>query len=215
MKSQSGVYWNNVASKEFHTFELLPYHVHRAMELEQTVCVKRLRETFSVEVVKTAVLFGVQKLGYGEPTDEQKLILQAFLAGKAFFACLPTGSGKSLCYAALPSAFEYLRSKSKENRLQGQIPSSCIVVVVSPLTALMVDQVAMFKNRGLQAAFVGKEQIDERIRQQVEKGVFSLVFMSPESLLKVLRWREMFRSKIYQDNLVGLIVDEAHCVEKW
>ena len=103
----------------------------------------------------------------------------------------------------------------KENRLQGQIPSSCIVVVVSPLTALMVDQVAMFKNRGLQAAFVGKEQTDERIRQQVEKGVFSLVFMSPESLLKVLRWREMFRSKIYQDNLVGLIVDEAHCVEKW
>ena len=88
-------------------------------------------------------------------------------------------------------------------------------MVVSPLTALMVDQVAMFKNRGLKAAFVGREQTDESIRQQVEKGVFSLVFMSPESLLKVLRWREMFRSRIYQDNLVGLIVDEAHCVEKW
>ena len=184
------------------------------MEPEQSVCVKRLRETFSVEVVNTAMLFGVQKLGYDEPTDEQKHILQAFLAGKDVFACLPTGSGKSLCYAALPSAFEYLRSKSKEN-LQGQIPSSCIVVVVSPLTALMVDQVAMFKNRGLKAAFVGREQTDESIRQQVEKGVFSLVFMSPESLLKVLRWREMFRSRIYQDNLVGLIVDEAHCVEKW
>ena len=64
------------------------------MEPEQsvTVCVKRLRETFSVEVVNTAVLFGVQKLGYDEPTDEQKHILQAFLAGKDVFACLPTGS---------------------------------------------------------------------------------------------------------------------------
>ena len=73
----------------------------------------------------------------------------------------------------------------------------------------------MFEKRGLKAAFVGKEQTDENIRQQVEKGVFSLVFMSPESLLQVLRWREMFRSTIYPDNLVGLVVDEAHCVEKW
>ena len=71
--------------------------------------------------------------------------------------------------------------------LQGrQITSSCIVVVVSPLTALMVDQVSMFKKRGLKAAFVGKEQTDYSIRQQVEKGVFSLVFMSPKSLLQVL-----------------------------
>jgi len=44
---------------------------------------------------------------------------------------------------------------------------------------------------------------DESIRQQVEKGVFSLVFMSPKSLLQVLlQWREMFRSRIYQDNLL-------------
>jgi len=179
------------------------------------VCVKRLREKFPVEVVKAAVLFGVQALGYDEPTDEQMHILRAFLVGSDVFACLPTGSGKSLCYAALPSAFGYLRSMSKGNLQGRQITSSCIVVVVSPLTALMVDQVSMFEKRGLKAAFVGKEQTDESIRQQVEKGVFSLVFMSPESLLQVLRWREMFRSTIYQDNLVGLVVDEAHCVEKW
>ena len=185
------------------------------MESQQTVCVKRLREKFPVEVVKAAVLFGVQALGYDEPTDEQMHILRAFLVGSDVFACLPTGSGKSLCYAALPSAFGYLRSMSKGNLQGRQITSSCIVVVVSPLTALMVDQVSMFEKRGLKAAFVGKEQTDENIRQQVEKGVFSLVFMSPESLLQVLRWREMFRSTIYQDNLVGLVVDEAHCVERW
>ena len=184
------------------------------MEPHVTVCVKRLREKFPVEVVKAAVLYGVQALGYDEPTEEQMRILRAFLVGSDVFACLPTGSGKSLCYAALPSAFGYLRSQSKGN-LPGQVPSSCIVVVVSPLTALMVDQVSVFENRGLKAAFVGKEQTDESIRKQVEKGVFSLIFMSPESLLQVLRWREMFRSRIYQENLVALVVDEAHCVEKW
>ena len=185
------------------------------MESQQTVCVKCFCEKFPVEVVKAAVLFGMQALGYDEPTDGPMHILRACLVGSDVFACLPTGSGKSLCYAALPSAFGYLRSMSKGNLQGQQITSSCIVVVVSPLTALMVDQVSMFEKRGLKAAFVGKEQTDENIRQQVEKGVFSLVFMSPESLLQVLRWREMFRSTIYQDNLVGLVVDEAHCVEKW
>ena len=49
----------------------------------------------------------------------------------------------------------------------------------------------------------------------VVAGDFQLVYMSPESLLCVLQWREMFRSKIYQKNLVAAIVDEVHCVEKW
>ena len=145
-----------------------------------------------------------------EPTDEQKHNLQAFLAGRAVFVWFTTGSGKSLCYVALPSALEYKWFKSKEN-LQGQILSSCIIVVVFPLTALMVDQVAMLKNRGLKAAFVGREQTDESIHQQVEKGVFTFVLMSSESLLKILCWREIFRSRLYQDNLVGLL----RCIKAW
>ena len=99
------------------------------MESQQTVCVKRLREKFPVEVVKAAVLFGMQALGYDEPTDQQMHILQAFWFGSDVFACLPTGSGKSLCYAALPSAFGYLRFMSKGNLQGREITSSCIVVV--------------------------------------------------------------------------------------
>ena len=75
----------------------------------------------------------------------------------------------------------------------------------------MVDQVAMLKNRGLKSAFVGGKQTDERIHQQIEKGVFTFVFMSPESLLKVLCWREIFRSRLYQDNVVGLL----RCIKVW
>ncbi len=67
----------------------------------------------------------------------------------------------------------------------------------------------------MKAAFVGKDQKDESIKEQVLKGEFELVFMSPESMLRVLKYREMFRSAVYQKNLMCLAIDEAHCVEKW
>ena len=63
--------------------------------------------------------------------------------------------------------------------------------------------------------FVGKDQTDEGIKADVVKGKFSLVYMSPESMLTVLKYREMFRSSTYQQNLVCLAVDEAHCIDKW
>ena len=59
------------------------------------------------------------------------------------------------------------------------------------------------------------EQHDEAIKQAVVSGEYQLVYMSPESLLGVLQWREMFRSVAYQECLVAIAVDEAHLVEKW
>ena len=79
----------------------------------------------------------------------------------------------------------------------------------------MLDQVAKFTKRGLLAAHVGKNQKDFKVRVDVEEGKYQLVFMSPEALLLNLTWREMFRSHVYRQNLAGLIVDEAHLVEKW
>ena len=67
----------------------------------------------------------------------------------------------------------------------------------------------------MKAVFVGKDQKDESVTEQVLKGEFELVFMSPECMLRVLKYREMFRSVTYQKNLMCLTIDEAHCVEKW
>ena len=67
----------------------------------------------------------------------------------------------------------------------------------------------------MKTAFVGKDQKDENVKEQVINGEFELVFMSPESMLRVLKYREMFRSAAYQKNLMCLAIDEAHCVEKW
>ena len=80
---------------------------------------------------------------------------------------------------------------------------------------LILRQVKKYGDRGVKAAYVGKDQKDETIKQQVLKGEFQLVFMSPKSVLRVLKYREMFRSIAYQKNLVCLAIDEAHCVEKW
>ena len=70
-------------------------------------------------------------------------------------------------------------------------------------------------SRGLLAAHVGVTQKDVKVKKDIEKGKYRLVFMSPESLLLNLTWCEMFRSCVYRENLAGLVVDEAHLVEKW
>ena len=90
----------------------------------------------------------------------------------------------------------------------------CIVLVVSPLSSLMEDQVSTFHKKGLScvALHCGENQA---IMYRVISGEFQIVYLSPETLLQDLRVREMFRSDVYMDNLVALVVDEAHCIHTW
>lgn len=72
-----------------------------------------------------------------------------------------------------------------------------------------------YGSRGVSAAFVGRDQRDQSVVNEVIQGCYSLVYISPESMLTNLKFREMSRSDVYQHNLVCLAIDEAHCVEKW
>ena len=173
--------------------------------------VPRLKQWVSEEIVHVAILNAVQRLGYDSPTDEQSQALRQIVLGKDVFVSLPTGSGKSLCFAALPYVFESLRKANSRD----QPFHLAIVICVCPLSALMQDQVAKYGERGLKAAFVGRDQTDEGVNAGVERGDYQLVYMSPESMLAVLRWRKMFSSTVYQENLMAMAVDEAHCVDKW
>ena len=168
--------------------------------------VPRLNEMFLKATVDRAITKAVGTLGYSRATDDQANAIREFVTGRDVFVTLPTGSGKSLCYAALPLVFDFLRAPAE---------SPSIVVVVCPLQSIMEDQVSKYKARGLEAALIGKAQKDEAVREAVAHGKCQLVYMSPEAMLLNLRWREMFRSDVYQNNLVCLAVDEAHCVEKW
>ena len=89
-------------------------------------------EPWSNDEVESAIAAAANDLGYSQLTSSQSLVLYEYLSGKDVFVSLPTGSGKSLCYWVLPGAFDALRKTSGES----------IVVVVSPLIALMKDQVA-------------------------------------------------------------------------
>ena len=78
---------------------------------------------------------------------------------KDAFVSLPTGAGKSLCFAVLPYLFDLLKSRvSSVGELAAEERS--IIVVVSPLISLMKDQVAKFSERGLACTLVGGEQED-------------------------------------------------------
>ena len=82
-------------------------------------------------VVDGAIATAVNKLGYKATSHQEKAIRELVL-GKDVFVSLPTGSGKSLCYAALPYVFDTLRARDDS-----------IVVVVCPLQAIMEDQVSI------------------------------------------------------------------------
>ena len=65
----------------------------------------------------------------------------------------------------------------------------------------------------MRAIYVG--DVDSETENEVCDGKYQLVYLSPEALLTNMTWRDMLQSPVYQQNLVALVVDEAHCVKKW
>ena len=86
--------------------------------------------TFRKKQVRDAATVAVRQLGYEEMKREQLEVVSGVLNGQDVFAVLPTGFGKSLCFASLPSIYGQLLPLAQ--------PS--IVIVVTPLTAIMTDQ---------------------------------------------------------------------------
>jgi ATP-dependent DNA helicase RecQ len=133
--------------------------------------------------------------GFREFREPQGEVISGILSGQDVFVVMPTGGGKSLCYQ-LPAIL-----------LDG------VTVVVSPLVALMKDQVDALVARGLSATLInstisaGEQQ--QRIRRMRE-GEFKLVYIAPER----------FRSRSFLQALgqitIGLFaIDEAHCISQW
>ena len=167
--------------------------------------IPRLQKRVNRATVLAVIVDSFKQLGYQEPKAEQIEAIFEFVSGRDAFVVLPTGSGKSLCYVALPLIFDKLNSLTSTT-------SNSLVVVLSPLLSLMSDQVKKYGDRGLKCAFIGDSEDQE---EGIMKGRYQIVYASPEALLRATQWREMLKSCVYHDHLIGLVVDEAHCVNSW
>ena len=130
----------------------------------------------------------------------QETIVAAALAKSSVLGILPTGTGKSLCYQ-LPALASYHRI-------------GALTVVISPLVALMADQVASLKRQGISSCVTvnGLLSLPERqdALDRVRLGDASMLLISPEQLRN-----PSVRSILEQREVGYWVVDEAHCVSKW
>ncbi len=163
--------------------------------------------SFSGESFNNACKIVIKTFGLDSFHARQVVSIRELLHGKDVFVNLPTGSGKSLIFQSFPIVVDYLRGKCPDDH--------SIVVVVSPLVSLMKDQVNYLISKGVNAAFLGEEQLDECIKDSVKKGKYQIVYGSPETFLAVTRWHKMLSITVYRRNLCLLAVDEAHCISHW
>ncbi len=133
--------------------------------------------------------------GYDDFRPGQANIIAAVLAGGPVLAVMPTGSGKSMCYQ-LPAIME-----------------DALTVVVSPLIALMRDQVQQMRALGINAATLNSmnsARENDDARRVMREGDLRLLFVSPERLAL-----EGLISELRRANPRRLAIDEAHCVSEW
>ncbi|KAJ8034049.1 ATP-dependent DNA helicase hus2/rqh1 [Holothuria leucospilota] len=131
---------------------------------------------------------------------------QILVKRKDVFVNLPTGYGKTYCYTFLPYMYSALNRPRHDNQ--------AIVIVISPLVALMKDQCKRMTEVGVTSAYLGESQTDEAVKQLIRQGRFQLLFSSPECILSNA-WRKLLVSPPYRANLKALVVDEAHCISQW
>ena len=139
--------------------------------------------------------------GYDDFRPLQAEIIESVLSGKDTLALMPTGGGKSICFQ-VPTLV--IGQENQEKRL-------CLVI--TPLIALMRDQVANLRARGIQAEAVYTGMSWDRQRMALDNclyGPYHFLYCSPERLES-----EEFRKRL-KDLPIGLIaVDEAHCISQW
>ncbi len=136
-----------------------------------------------------------QYWGYDHFRPQQLAVIHAVLEGKEVLTLLPTGAGKSLCFQ-LPTLYQ-----------------NGICVIISPLIALMQDQVRDLLSKNMTAVNLGGEispAQEEAILADALKGDYQFIYCSPEKLAQ-----KSFQSFLQQLPITLFAIDEAHCISQW
>ncbi len=133
--------------------------------------------------------------GYRTFRGQQESVINRIVSGGNALVLMPTGGGKSLCY---------------------QIPAIArdgVGIIISPLIALMQDQVAALTEAGVRAAFVNsslERHVASRVEDDMVAGRYDLVYVAPERLAT-----DSFVKRLDDTRLALFAIDEAHCVSQW
>ncbi|SBS32676.1 ATP-dependent DNA helicase RecQ [Marinomonas aquimarina] len=136
-----------------------------------------------------------QYFGFDQFREGQQQTIEQLLAGHSSLSVFPTGSGKSLCYQLTATQLPHL------------------TLVISPLIALMHDQLAFLQSKGIPSASLDSTQSKEdsqAVMQQVRDGHIKILMISVERFKN-----ERFRRFIQAVPVSMLVVDEAHCISEW
>ena len=153
------------------------------------------RESISPELGSDLGTLLAEKFGHKSFLPLQEDVIKHVLHGQDSLALMPTGSGKSLCY---------------------QLPALCLdglTLVVSPLIALMKDQVDALKSRGIAADFINSTMSAaqaRRVQVGAYKGRLDILYVAPERLAM-----PQFRDFLHAVKLALIAIDEAHCISEW
>ena len=135
--------------------------------------------------------------GYDDFRPPQGEIINCLLTGKDALIIMPTGGGKSICFQ-LPALLQ-----------------TGLTLVISPLVALMENQVQELSDRSLPAALLHSQLTPQKKRQtlqKLEQNKLRLLYLSPETLFNQKIWNLLSQP---QTKINGLILDEAHCLVQW
>ncbi|QSZ33768.1 hypothetical protein DSL72_005339 [Monilinia vaccinii-corymbosi] len=184
----------------------------RKASSEQTSSIKKIKATErSPKVFQSALSALSRNFGFKSFRLKQQHAISRILEGESAVVVFPTGGGKSLCFQVPALAFEEEDTLLKARR-EGE---HGITLVVSPLIALMKDQVDGLIRRGIAAATIDSSKTrDDYIKtcDQLKKGELKILYVAPERLNNEGFVQQM---KYVRGGIRLLAVDEAHCISEW